>query len=510
MENHGLTQVVGNSAAPYITSLSTQGANFTNSHGVSHPSQPNYVALFSGSTQGVTSDACPNTFTGVNNLGGQLIAAGLQFTGYSEGMPSVGYTGCTSTAGHYARKHNPWVNFPNVPAASNQPYTSFPSNYAALPAVSVVVPNLIDDMHDGTVSQGDTWLRSNIDAYAQWAKTHNSLLILTFDEDDSSTSANLVPTIFVGSGVVAGNFSEQINHYNVLATIESMYGLPALTSATPITDVFGGAGTPACNATIINGAATTCTAAGLPGYTGTAYTHVYSTYSGGGTCTQSPAPGYDTTGCTISTGNVLTKDVPVTGIALAAGAGKGYTFVVPAGASNLTFKTSGGTGDADLYIQLGAAPTTAAYLQKSDGSTTTESITVAAPAAGTYYVLVQGYAASSGIALVASYATSTGANVLTNGVPVTGIAVAAGSSKMYTMVVPAGRPSLSFKTSGGTGDADLYVQIGAAPTTSTYLKSSNGSTTAETITITSPAAGTYYVMVYGYASTSGVSLVGSN
>ncbi|MET3131108.1 serine protease [Oxalobacteraceae bacterium GrIS 1.11] len=274
------------------------------------------------------------------------------------------------------------------------------------------------------------------------------------------------------------------------------------------TIVTGGGGLPNCDSGVANGAAMSCAAAGLPGYDGTAYGHIYTTYSKGGQCTQTTAPGYDTSACTISN-NVLTKDVPVTGIAVAAGAGKLYTFSVPAGVSNLTFKTSGGTGDADLYIQLGSAPTTTTYLQKSDGSTTTESITVATPAAGTYYVLVQGYAAASGVSLVASYGT-TGGSVLTNGVPVSGIALSAGASKIYTLVVPAGRPSLSFKTSGGTGDADLYVQVGAAPSTTSYLKKSAGSTTAETITITSPAAGTYYVMVYGYAAFSGVTLVGSD
>ncbi len=272
--------------------------------------------------------------------------------------------------------------------------------------------------------------------------------------------------------------------------------------------VTNGNGLPLCNAGVANGAAMTCDAAGLSGYTGTAYGHIYTTFTGGGACTQTTAPGYDTSGCSISN-NVLTKDVPVTGIAVAAGAGKLYTFVVPSGMSTATFKTSGGTGDADLYIKLGSAPTTASYLQKSDGATTTESITVNAPAAGTYYVLVQGYAASSGVSLVASYGSS-GGTVLTNGVPVTGIAVSAGASKVYTLVVPAGRPSVTFKTSGGTGDADLYVQVGAAPTTTTYLKKSAGATTAETVTITAPAAGTYYVMVYGYSAASGVTLVGND
>lgn len=240
MENHGLSQVVGNPSAPYITALSSQGANFTNSHGVAHPSQPNYLALFSGSTQGIGSDSCPHTFAGANNLGAQLFAAGLSFAGYSESMPTAGFTACS--AGLYARKHNPWVNFPNVPSTVNLPFSSFPSDYALLPTVSFVVPNLSSDMHDSDVGTGDAWLKLHIDPYVQWAKTHNSLLILTFDEDDWSTSSNLIPTVFAGAGVVPGGYKGRIDHYSILSTIESIYGLPALGSAPPISDVFGSGG----------------------------------------------------------------------------------------------------------------------------------------------------------------------------------------------------------------------------------------------------------------------------
>ncbi len=239
-ENHSYNEVIGTSSAPYINNtLAAGGALFTNSFAIEHPSEPNYLDLFSGSNQGVTDDSCPHTFTTANEAA-QLLAAGDSWASYSEGLPSVGSTVCTS--GAYARKHNPWTNFSNVPAADNLPFTSFPSsaNFASLPTVSWVVPNLNDDMHDGTVAQGDTWLQSNMDAYAQWAKTHNSLLIVTWDEDDSSMS-NQIPTIFYGAGVQTGRYAERINHYSVLRTMEDMYGLPyagAAASATSITDVW--------------------------------------------------------------------------------------------------------------------------------------------------------------------------------------------------------------------------------------------------------------------------------
>jgi acid phosphatase len=239
-ENHSFSDIIGSSSAPYINSLATQGASFTDSFAITHPSQPNYVALFSGATQGLTSDTCPHTFS-VNNLGNEVRGAGLSFTGYSESMPSDGFTGCTS--GEYARKHSPWTNFSDLPATTNLQFTHFPTTtagFAALPTLSFVIPNLLDDMHDGTIAQGDTWLRSHIDAYAQWAKTNNSLLVVTWDEDDSSMS-NQIPTLFVGAHVTPGNYTEKINHYTVLRTVEDSYGLGHLGSsatATPITDVW--------------------------------------------------------------------------------------------------------------------------------------------------------------------------------------------------------------------------------------------------------------------------------
>lgn len=242
MENHSYSEVIGSSAAPYINGLALQGASFTASHAVTHPSEPNYLAFFSGSTQGLTDDSCPHTYsTSTANLASELIAAGLTFGGYSEGLPSVGYTGCAS--GAYVRKHNPWVNFSNVPGSANMPFTSFPADPSTLPTISIVVPDLNNDMHDGTVLQGDGWLQQHLDGYVQWAETHNSLLIVTWDEDDFTVS-NHIPTIFVGPMVKPGQYGSTINHYNVLRTLEDMYGLPHAgnsATATPITGIWQGA-----------------------------------------------------------------------------------------------------------------------------------------------------------------------------------------------------------------------------------------------------------------------------
>jgi phosphatidylinositol-3-phosphatase len=242
-ENHSYGEVIGNVQAPYINSLAQQGALFTRSFGVTHPSEPNYLALFSGSTQGVTDDGCSYTF-GTPNLGRLLYDSAYTFGGYSEDLPATGSTVCNYLK--YFRKHNPWVNWqqdisPSINSLStsvNMPFSSFPSNYALLPTVSFVVPNQDNDMHDGTIQQADSWLQAHLDGYIQWAQSNNSLLIVTWDEDDSSMS-NQIPTIFVGPMVQRGQYAETINHYNVLRTIEDMFGLSYAgqsSTANPITD----------------------------------------------------------------------------------------------------------------------------------------------------------------------------------------------------------------------------------------------------------------------------------
>jgi phospholipase C len=238
-ENHGYSEIIGSPNAPYINSLAAQGALFTDSHAIEHPSQPNYLDLFSGSNQGVTDDSCPHSFA-ADNEGHQLIKAGFSFAGYSEDLPKKGSEVCTS--GLYARKHSPWTNFTNLPARTNLPFTRFAKDFnnVALPTVAWVIPNLNDDMHNGTVAQGDTWLQDNLSAYVSWAQSHNSLLIVTWDEDDGSQD-NHVATIFVGPMVKQGQYGETINHYTVLRTIEAMYGLAALGNAAsvkPIRDVW--------------------------------------------------------------------------------------------------------------------------------------------------------------------------------------------------------------------------------------------------------------------------------
>ncbi|SHH77342.1 alkaline phosphatase family protein [Streptomyces sp. 3214.6] len=242
MENHAYSQVIGSSSAPYINNtLKAGGANLTQSYGLTHPSEPNYYMLFSGSNQGRTDDSCVSVGSiSAPNLASELIAAGETWASYNESLPSQGSTTCSS--GNYAQKHNPWFGFSNVPTSSAKTMTQFPTDYTTLPKVSFVVPNLCSDMHDCSVSTGDTWIKNNLGAYATWAQTHNSILAVTFDEDNK-LSGNRIPTVLYGQHVTPGSASATTyNHYNVLRTVEDLAGLSAhagnAASASDITGIW--------------------------------------------------------------------------------------------------------------------------------------------------------------------------------------------------------------------------------------------------------------------------------
>ncbi|MFF2626662.1 alkaline phosphatase family protein [Kitasatospora griseola] len=242
MENHAYSQVIGSSSAPYLNgTLVAGGANLTQSYGLTHPSEPNYYMLFSGSNQGRTDDSCVKVGSmTAPNLASELIAAGKSWGSYNETLPSQGSTVCSS--GKYAQKHNPWFGFSNVPTNTAYTFAQFPTDYTTLPKVSFVVPNLCSDMHDCSVSTGDTWVKNNLGAYATWAQAHNSLLVVTFDEDNS-LSGNRIPTVVYGQHVIPGSTNATTyNHYNVLRTLEDLAGLSAhagnAASASDITGIW--------------------------------------------------------------------------------------------------------------------------------------------------------------------------------------------------------------------------------------------------------------------------------
>ena len=221
LENRSYDLIIGSPEAPYINdTLVRQAALMTNSHAVTHPSEPNYLALFSGSTQGISDDSCPHSFS-TGNAGAELIAAGESFAGYSESMPSGGYAGCWS--GQYARKHNPWVNFTNVPSKSNLVYNEFPKSP---PTLSIIVPNLCNDMHDCSTKTGDTWLKNQLPPILKYDEEHNGLFILTWDEaEPDSNGKNQIATLLIGPMIKPGKYDQAITHYSTLRTIEDIAGI---------------------------------------------------------------------------------------------------------------------------------------------------------------------------------------------------------------------------------------------------------------------------------------------
>lgn len=223
----------------YFTTLANQGALMVNSKSLTHPSQASYFQLFSGSTQGIIDDTCPPPGSpySTNNLGNQLLTNAMSFKGYAENQPTTNARTNCSVNTPWDNNHVPWLHFSNIPSGSQLNYTSFPTDYSTLPTVSFVIPNKDHDAHDGTIQQAADWLQTNIEPYRAWAMTNNSLLIVTFDEDDD-TADNTIYTVFTGPMIKKGIYNNQINHYNVLSTIEDLYGLPHLNTASGITNIF--------------------------------------------------------------------------------------------------------------------------------------------------------------------------------------------------------------------------------------------------------------------------------
>jgi len=250
LENHGYSQIVGSSSAPYINGLLAKGGLATNYFAATHPSLPNYLALTGASTFGITTD-CTTCWINATNIGDSLETAGKTWKAYAESMPSACFVGDSYP---YAQKHNPFVYYNDIRNNSTRckahdvPYTQLATDLqsaSTTPNYAFITPNMCNDMHDCTVDTGDRWLSQQVPTIlgSPAFTTQSSLLAITWDEDDSS-GANQVATILVGSGIAAGSQSSVLyDHYNLLRTAEDALGLSTLTSidggAAGIADFFG-------------------------------------------------------------------------------------------------------------------------------------------------------------------------------------------------------------------------------------------------------------------------------
>lgn len=210
-------------------------------------------------------------------------------------------------------------------------------------------------------------------------------------------------------------------------------------------------------------------------------------------------------GGTPPAGNVLANGVAATNLNASTGADVVYTMDVPAGATDIKFSMSGGTGDADMYVKFGATPTDSTYDCRPYKGGNVESCT-GTSTGGTYYVRVKAYSGFSGVSLTGSYTEGSSGGLTPINGSQSNISVAKGQWTRFTQVLPAGYKDMTISIAGGSGDADLYIRRGAQSTKSTYdcrpYKNGNN----ESCNFTNPAAGTWYIDINGYSASSGITL----
>ena len=193
-ENSSYSSVIGNPAMPYLNSLASQYGLATQYYANTHPSIGNYFMLTTG--QIITNNDSFNSVISADNIVRHLLTAGKTWKSYAENLPNVGYTGFDVYP--YAKKHNPFAFFSDVANSSTEvnnlvPFTQFASDLASdqLPQFSFIVPNLLDDAHDGTLQQADTWLKHNLGPLVSSATFQkDGLLIVVFDEAATSDSTH--------------------------------------------------------------------------------------------------------------------------------------------------------------------------------------------------------------------------------------------------------------------------------------------------------------------------------
>ena len=257
MENHSYNTIIGSSQAPYINSLAAECGLATNYHNISHPSLPNYMAA----TAGLSYSQIARFVSDCNPTGScttkapSIFSQGETWKSYEESMPS----NCFKTnSGEYAVRHNPPPYFTTLKgcATNDVPYTQLATDLASntLPTFSFITPNLIDDMHDGTVAQGDTWLSANLPAIFSSAayQSGSTAVFVTWDEGEGGTSNTCatnktdvgchVATLVISPSTKAGTKSATLfNHWGLLGTAEQLLGLPKLgkaSTATTLTSAF--------------------------------------------------------------------------------------------------------------------------------------------------------------------------------------------------------------------------------------------------------------------------------
>jgi hypothetical protein len=259
LENKEATDIIGSPNAPYFNSLAKQYARAAKFYGIRHPSLPNYLALTGGSTFNISND-CTDCFINAANIADQIEAGGRSWKAYMESMPRPCFVGNAGPL--YAQKHNPFIYYDDIrtnPARCNRivPLDQLAADLQAnaLPDYVWITPNMCNDMHDCSISDGDNWLQiwvPRILASPAWKD--KGVLFITFDEGTSGAGAvcgdaagGSIDTLVISPLVQPGFISSvPYDHYALLHTIEAAWGLPPLGSssggcAAPMADFFAAA-----------------------------------------------------------------------------------------------------------------------------------------------------------------------------------------------------------------------------------------------------------------------------
>jgi len=234
MENASLARAL---AAPGVATLASTYRVATNYHAVARPSLPNYLALTSGSTWGVTDDDYHVLPAG--GLGAQLSAAGVPWRAYMEGLSGAG---CVQSPYPYAIKHNPFAYYGGACPENVAPLDALDADLAGdAPQFAWITPGLCHDGHDCPLAEAGAWLAQLVARIVASASfREHGVLFVVWDEGDGGDETNLVPLIVVTPDPVARRSAERYDHYSLLATIEDTFGLPRLGAAAgarPLTDL---------------------------------------------------------------------------------------------------------------------------------------------------------------------------------------------------------------------------------------------------------------------------------
>ena len=248
-ENHSYSSVIGSSSMPYLNSLASKYGLATQYYANTHPSIGNYLMLTTGAII-TNNDSFCSTISN-DNVVRHLLTAGKTWKSYADSLPYAGYTGCGT--GEYVKRHNPLAYFSDVANSSEKynlvPFTQFSKDLAnnALPNFSFIVPNLLDDAHDGTLTQADNWLKNNIaPLIANSTFQKDGILMIVFDESydsDTTHGGGHVVAVVIGPKVRSGSKPTTLyQHPNTLRTLMQALGLQtfpgAASSAQPMTGVF--------------------------------------------------------------------------------------------------------------------------------------------------------------------------------------------------------------------------------------------------------------------------------